>query len=113
MKEIKAFIRKRKCEEVVDALEEIGINRMTLIDVMGIGCIDPGQSRLSVHLAERYAEIAKLVLVCKDEDADRITDIIRRKAHTGLRGDGIIYETPVERAVHIRTGMSGPDVLQA
>lgn len=44
MKEIKAFIRKRKSEEVIDALEAIGIDRMTLIDVMGVGRTDPNQT---------------------------------------------------------------------
>lgn len=113
MKEIKAFIRKRKSEEVVDALEAIGIDRMTLIDVMGIGRTDPEQSHFSVRLAERYAEIAKLVLVCRKEEVQRVVETIQEKAHTGLQGDGIIYVTPVEQAIHIRTGSTGPEVLQS
>lgn len=112
MKEVKAFIRKRKCEEVVDALEAIGIDRMTMIDVMGIGHTDPGLSRFSVRLAERYAEIAKLVLVCNEEDVREVVDIIRKKAHTGLQGDGIIYVTPIEQAIRIRTGDTGSEALQ-
>lgn len=111
MKEVKAFIRKRKSEEVVDALEAIGIDRMTLIDVMGIGRTDPKQSQFSVRLAERYAEIAKLVLVCKKEEVSKIVDVILDKAHSGIKGDGMIYVSDVEQAVHIRTGRTGRDAL--
>lgn len=111
MKEIKAFIRKRKSEEVVDALEDIGIDRMTLIDVMGIGHTDPNQTQFSVRLAERYAETAKLLMVCKEEEVQQVVETIREKAYTGLKGDGIIYVSPVEDAVHVRTGRTGSDAL--
>ncbi|MDR8390473.1 P-II family nitrogen regulator [Aliifodinibius sp. S!AR15-10] len=111
MKEIKAFIRKRKSEEVVDALEAIGIDRMTLIDVMGVGSTDPNQSQFSVRIAERYAEFAKLVLVCKKEEVSQIVEVIREKAHTGIKGDGMIYVSDVEQAIHIRTGRTGRDAL--
>ena len=111
MKEIKAFIRKRKSEEVVDALEAIGIDRMTLIDVMGVGHTDPDQSQFSVRLAERYAETAKLLMVCKEEEVQQVCETIRKKAHTGLKGDGMIYVSDVEQAIHIRTGRTGRDAL--
>lgn len=111
MKEVKAFIRKRKSEEVVDALEAIGIDRMTLMDVMGVGRTDPNQSQFSVRLAERYAEIAKLVLVCKKEEVSKIVGVIRAKAHSGIKGDGMIYVSNVEQAIHIRTGRTGRDAL--
>lgn len=113
MKEIKAFIRKRKCEEVIDALEAAGIDRMTLIDVMGIGHTDPNQTQFSVRLADKYAETAKLELVCKKEEVSKIVEIIREKAHSGMKGDGIIYVSDVEHAIHIRTGRTGPHALQS
>lgn len=111
MKEVKAFIRKRKSEEVVVALEAIGIDRMTLIDVMGVGHTDPSQTQFSVRLAERYAEFAKLVLVCKKEEVPQIVDTIREKAYSGIKGDGMIYVSDVKQAVHIRTGRTGRDAL--
>jgi nitrogen regulatory protein P-II 1 len=111
MKEVKAFIRKRKSEEVVDALEAIGIDRMTMIDVMGIGHTDPNQTQFSVRIAERYAELAKLVLVCKQEEVPKIVEVIQEKAHSGIKGDGMIYVSNVEQAIHIRTGRTGRDAL--
>lgn len=44
--------------------------------------------------------------------ADRLAMLVREKAHTGARGDGIIFVSPVERAIKIRTGAEGPDALK-
>lgn len=113
MKEVKGFIRNRKAEEVVDALEAEGFCCMTLIHVMGLGRIsDPEEAQLSVRIAERFSEMVKLVVVCNDEHAEQVIDIIRRYARSGQPGDGIIYVTPVERTVHIRSGETGGGFLQ-
>lgn len=66
---------------MVDTLEATGIDRMTLIDVMGIGHTDPDQSHFSVRLAERYAETTKLLLVCKQEEVQRVVETIQKKAY--------------------------------
>lgn len=113
MKEVKAFIRKRKAEEVVDGLEAEGFCCLTLIDVMGLGRMsDPKKAQLSVTIAERFSEIAKLVVVCNDEDTDDVIEIIQNHARSGQPGDGIIYVTPVSQTIHIRSGESGGSFLQ-
>lgn len=113
MNEIKAFIRKRKAEEVVDGLEAEGFCCMTMIDVMGLGRMsDPEKAQLSISIAERFSEIVKLVVVCDEEDTEKVIGIIRSHARSGQPGDGIIYVTPVTRSVHIRSGKTGGSFLQ-
>ena len=113
MDEVKAFIRNRKAEEVVDALEAEGFCCMTLINVMGLGRIsDPEEARLSVRIAERFSDIAKLVVVCRDEHTQQVVNIICEYARSGQPGDGIVYVTPVRQTIHIRTGETGGDFLQ-
>lgn len=113
MNEVKAFIRKRKAEEVIDNLEAQGFCCMTLMDVMGIGRMsDPEKVQISVSIAERFSEIAKLVVVCDDADTNEVVKIIENHARSGQPGDGIIYVTPVSQSVHIRTGDTGNNFLQ-
>jgi nitrogen regulatory protein P-II 1 len=113
MNEVKAFIRKRKAEEVIDALEAKGVCCMTLIDVMGLGRMsDPDKAQLSISIAERFSDIMKLVIVCGKDQTQQVVDIIRDHARSGQPGDGIIYVTPVSQSVHIRTGATGNGFLQ-
>jgi nitrogen regulatory protein P-II 1 len=105
MKEIKAYIRKVKVEETVHALEQIGVTDMTILDVMEIGReADPSNLRLSVDIVEKYARVSKLEIVCSDDRVPHIVKTLKDAACTGQPGDGIIYVTPVEMAVKIRTG---------
>ena len=105
MKEIKAYIRKIKVEEVVHALEKIGISNMTILDVMEVGeQADPKSLKLSIELIEKYANVSKLEIVCADDRVALIVKTLREAAYTGSPGDGIIYVTPVEHAIKIRTG---------
>ena len=114
MNEIKAFIRKRKAEEVIDGLEAKGFCCMTLMDVMGLGRMsDPEKAQLSISIAERFSNIVKLVIVCSVDDTDKVINIIRNQARSGQPGDGIIYVTPVSRTVHIRSGETGGSFLQS
>lgn len=114
MNEIKAFIRKRKAEEVIDGLEAKGFCCMTLIDVMGLGRMsDPEKAQLSISIAKRFSDIVKLVVVCDEDDTEEVMEIIQNYARSGQPGDGIIYVTPVTRSVHIRSGETGKDFLQS
>lgn len=114
MNEVKAFIRKQKAEEVVDGLEAQGFCCMTMIEAMGLGKLsDPDKSKLSIQIAERFSQVLKLVLVCREEDTDEVIDIILKHAQSGRKGDGIIYVTPVSKTVHVRTGQCGDEILQS
>ncbi|HDL19513.1 MAG TPA: P-II family nitrogen regulator [Bacteroidetes bacterium] len=112
MKEIKAFIRANKAETVIEALEEFGVKGVTLIDALGIGALaDPEHSKYSIRCVKKYSDIAKLEVVCSKEYVHKVVEVIREKAYTGLKGDGVIYVSPVEVAVKIRTGAIGEEAL--
>lgn len=105
MREIKAYIRKIKVEETVHALEKIGVTDMTILDVMEVGRqADTHNLKLSIELVEKYAKVSKLEIVCRNDMVEPIVKTLREAAYTGAPGDGIIYVTPVEMAVKIRTG---------
>lgn len=113
MKEVKAFIRCRKAEEVIAALEEKGIHDITLIDVMGLGqhLVDSDKAKYSVQCVQKYSEVAKVEIVCRDKEVHTIVETIRKTAYTDMKGDGMIYVSPVEMAVKIRTGAIGEEAL--
>lgn len=112
MKQIKAYIRNTRAEEVVRALEGARAPGITVSRVHGVGYgYDPMLFTLSPSELAKIPQIAKLEVVCGDGDLDRLVEVIRQAAFTGYRGDGIVFVTPVERALKIRTGAAGPEAL--
>lgn len=104
MKEVKAYLRHNMIGKVVEALEQEGFHDMTLIDVKGISTgLKQEDYHYSLELAEKYMNAVKLEIVCRDQDAERIVGLIKTGAHTGRKGDGLIYVTPVDHAVRIYT----------
>lgn len=113
MKEIKAYVRVSIANQVVQGLEGAGFGSMTIIDVSALGRLaDPTHSKYSMEYIDKYSRMAKIELVCSSEDALRVVDVIRACGCTHQPGDGIIFVSPVERAVKIRTGDEGHEVLQ-
>ncbi len=113
MKEIKAYIRREKAEDVMHALEGAGVPGFTAIEVKAMGENAPCEGeKFSIDYAEKYCCITKIEAVCRDTDVERIADVIRKSAYTGHRGDGMIFATDVCLAVKIRTGQSGEEALK-
>jgi len=109
MKLIKAYIRTNMIDKVVHALEQAGFTDMTVIDVEAIRQgIDPKDLEYSVELAERYMNVAKLEMVLPNAKTKRAKEIILNTGRTGRKGDGLIYISPVDEAIHIRTGKLSP-----
>jgi nitrogen regulatory protein PII len=109
MKLIKAYIRPNMIDKVLHALEEAGITDMTVTDVKAIRQgIDPKDLEYSMELAERYMNAAKLEIVLNDDRVEQAKDTILRNARTGRKGDGLIYVSHVDEAIHIRTGKLSP-----
>ena len=105
MKLIKAYIRTNMIDKVVTALEEAGFTDMTLVDVKAIRKgVDPDDLDYSVELANRYMNVAKLEIVLQNEHVELAKETILRTARTGRKGDGLVYVSSVDEAVHIRTG---------
>lgn len=113
MKEIKVYLRKNRVDAVVHALRDAGVRHMTITHVHTLGSLaDPEHVRVSFETGTTYTEHAKLELVCAESDVDVLIPLIETTACTGEPGDGIIFVSPVERAVKIRTGIEGRETLR-
>lgn len=114
MKEIKAYVRVHMLDKVIRALESEGFSDMTVIDVRAIRQrLRPEDLEYSVELTKRYMNVAKLAIVVRDHDVATVSGIICTHARTGAKGDGLIYVSPVEEAIHIRTGASGESAVES
>jgi len=112
MKKVEAFIKPFKLDDVKEALMEIGIEGMSVIEVRGFGR-QRGHTELykgSEYKVDFLPKI-KLEVVVRDRDVDRVVEQIISAARTGTIGDGKIFIVPVEDAVRIRTGESGEEVV--
>jgi nitrogen regulatory protein PII len=105
MKLIKAYIRTNMIDKVVQALESSGFTDMTVVDVKAIRKgINPKDLDYSLELAERYMNVAKLEIVLQDDHVELAKEMILKTARTGKKGDGFVHVSPVDEAIHIRTG---------
>ncbi len=113
MKEIKAYIRCSKVEQVIKALRTIGIENLTVVDVMalGKGMVDLEKYKYSIECVEKYSDVAKIEIVCPDEIVPSAVQVIRKQAYTGERGDGLIIVSNVEQTLKIRSGARGVSAL--
>ena len=108
MKEIKAYIRPEKADDVIFELEHAGVKGLTVIDVSAVGgWADPENSQLSVEYCEKYCSSTKIELICPDDDLEKYINIILEKAHTGRKGDGKIFVASISDAISIRTKERG------
>src|SRR5471030_985942 len=103
MKKVEAIIKPFKLDEVKDALSEVGVQGMTVIEVKGFG--RTGGKK------EVYRGSAYVVDFVPDELVHDVLDAIEKSAKTGRIGDGKIFVTPVEEAVRIRTGERGKEAI--
>ncbi len=108
MKEITAYIRPEQVDDVVLALEKVGIRGMTIIDVHALAqWADPRQTRFSSRYVEKYSRVVKLELICQAAKVDAVVEAIRAAGRTGHPGDGKIFIADIEDAISIRTGKRG------
>jgi len=113
MRQIKAFIRRDKIEDVINAVMTAGVAGFTLTDVCGMGAAARSKKQWSIEYCMKYSTVTKLEIVTHDKDADALVEIIRSKAYTGHKGDGMIFTAPISGAVRIRTGESGAGALKS
>lgn len=113
MKEIKVYLRKSRVDAVVHTLREAGITHMTVTHVHTLGSLaDPEKVRISFESGTTYTEHAKLEFVCPESDVDRLVPVIQATARTGEPGDGVVFVSPVDRALKILTGAEGHAALR-
>jgi nitrogen regulatory protein PII len=109
MKEIKAYIKRHKLDEVIRALRKIeGLTGISVIDSCGYG-IGWGATKGEEQIDCRPG--VKVEIVCRDDLADQVVATIEKAAHTGLKGDGKIYVSSIEQAVRISTGERGNSAI--
>ena len=112
MKKIEAIIKPFKLDEVKEALHEIGLQGITVLEAKGFGR-QKGHTELyrgSEYTVEFLPKI-KLEIVVSEEDVEPVTAAIQQAASTGKIGDGKIFVLPVDETLRIRTGEKGPAAI--
>ena len=112
MKKIEAVIKPFKLDEVKEALQEIGLQGITVLEAKGFGR-QKGHTELyrGAEYVVDFLPKVKLEIVIADDLVDRAVDVIRKAAQTGRIGDGKIFVSSVEEAIRIRTGETGSDAI--
>ncbi len=105
MKKIEAIIKPFKLDDVREALSEVSINGMTVIEVKGFGR-QKGHTELyrGAEYMVDFLPKVMLEIVVQDELCDQCIDIIAETAKTGKIGDGKIFVSDIQRVIRIRTG---------
>ncbi len=108
MKKIEAIIKPFKLDEVKDALNEVGIQGMTVTEVKGFGR-QKGHTELyrGAEYVVDFIPKIKLEIVTSDSLVAKVVEIIEKTAKTGKIGDGKIFVYTVDEVVRIRTGERG------
>jgi nitrogen regulatory protein P-II 1 len=112
MKKIEAVIKPFKLEEVKDALAEVGIEGMTVIEVKGFGR-QKGHTEIyrgSEYTVDFLPKI-KIEIVLADNLVEAAVSAIVKAAKTGKIGDGKIFVSPVDQAIRIRTEEKGEQAV--
>lgn len=112
MKKIEAIIKPFKLDDVKEALNEIGIQGMTISEVKGYGR-QKGHKEIyrGAEYVVDFIPKLKLEIVVDTDWVDKVIETIKTSAQTGKVGDGKIFVSPVEQAVRVRTGETGKDAL--
>ncbi len=112
MKKIEAIIKPFKLDEVKEALQEVGLQGITVTEAKGFGR-QKGHTELyrGAEYVVDFLPKVKVEIVLNDEDVDAAVEAIRKAAETGRIGDGKIFVSNIEYAMRIRTGETGPDAV--
>jgi nitrogen regulatory protein PII len=112
MKKIEAVIKPFKLDDVKEALNEIGIQGMTISEVKGYGR-QKGHKEIyrGAEYVVDFIPKIKIEIVVEADRTEQVVQKIREAANTNKIGDGKIFVIPVEEAVRVRTGETGSDAV--
>ena len=112
MKKIEAIIKPFKLDEVKEALQEVGLQGITVTEAKGFGR-QKGHTELyrGAEYVVDFLPKVKIEVVLSDDMLDKAVEAIQKAAKTGRIGDGKIFISTVEDAIRIRTGESGRDAI--
>jgi nitrogen regulatory protein P-II 1 len=112
MKKIEAIIKPFKLDEVKEALQEIGLQGITVLEAKGFGR-QKGHTELyrGAEYVVDFLPKVKIEVVLPDELLDKAVEAILKAAKTGRIGDGKIFISAVDDAIRIRTGEKGANAI--
>ena len=113
MKKVEAIIKPFKLSLVKDAFHEVGISGMTVSDVKGFGRqrgSTGGIDKVNEYDDEFLVKM-KLEVIVEDEDAEKVTEAIKKAAYSGKIGDGKIFIYDIVKVIRIRTGEKDSDAV--
>ena len=112
MKKIEAIIKPFKLDEVKEALQEMGVQGLSVVEVKGFGR-QKGHTELyrGAEYVVDFLPKVKIEVVLSDDMVDGAIEAITSAAKTDKIGDGKIFVSSVEQALRIRTGETGEDAL--
>ncbi|MBS0500115.1 MAG: P-II family nitrogen regulator [Burkholderiaceae bacterium] len=112
MKWVTTIIKPFKLEEVREALAALGVAGLTVTEVKGFGR-QKGHTELyrGAEYVVDFLPKIKIETAVTDDELERVIEAIEQSARTGKIGDGKIFVTPLEQAIRIRTGETGPEAL--
>jgi nitrogen regulatory protein P-II 1 len=112
MKKIEAIVKPFKLQEVKEALNEIGIQGMTVLEVKGFG---RQKGHTEIYRGTEYTidflPKVKIEMVLPDAQIDAAVEAILKAAKTGKIGDGKVFVLPVSDAIRIRTSERGDEAV--
>ncbi|MFB6132715.1 MAG: P-II family nitrogen regulator [Halanaeroarchaeum sp.] len=112
IKMIVAYIRPDRLGAVKQSVADVGAPSLTVTQVSGRGSqpSKTGQWRGEEYVVDLLPKV-KVECVVADVPAEDVVEAIRAAARTGEKGDGKIFVLPVEEAVQVRTGETGPEAV--
>ena len=112
MKKIEAIIKPFKLDEIKEALQDIGLQGITVVEAKGFGR-QKGHTELyrGAEYVVDFLPKVKIELVIEDTKLDAAIEAIQAAAYTGRIGDGKIFIYTIEEVIRIRTGERGPEAI--
>ena len=112
MKKIEAIIKPFKLDEVKEALNEVGLKGLTVVEAKGFGR-QKGHTELyrGAEYVVDFLPKVKIEFVIEDNLVERAIEAIQEAAQTGRIGDGKIFVSTIDEAIRIRTGERGADAV--
>lgn len=112
MKKVEAIIKPFKLDEVKEALQEIGLQGITVTEAKGFGR-QKGHTELyrGAEYVVDFLPKVKIEIVLSEDMVEKAVEAIQNSAKTGRIGDGKIFVYGIDDAIRIRTGESGTDAI--
>ncbi len=112
MKKVEAIVKPFKLDEVKEALQELGLQGLTVLEAKGFGR-QKGHTELyrGAEYVVDFLPKVKIELIIEDSQLEAVIDAIQKSALTGKIGDGKIFVSSIDDAIRIRTGERGSEAI--